>query len=210
MARLHRPSGLAAGIAIGAAIALSGVLFGVTVASIPSSNGVINACYNIKTGALRVVDAPGKHCVTGEGPLSWTKSVPASAVLNPLAGLPCALTPDITGTLNAAVDPGTGLVTLRCVATTLSVVSNVALTRIELQTSLQPIPHVCLNAKTCSLSLPPGSVASAIIYASVPFHITCPGAVTQGSGFDTTHTINWNQCLNVNLASSQTVKITSP
>ncbi len=210
MARLHRPTGFKAGIAIGAALALCGVLFGVTVASIPSSAGVINACYSTKTGALRVIDAPGKHCVTGERPLSWTKSVPASAVSTPLGGLPCALTPDITGTLNAAIDPSTGLVTLRCLATTLSVVSNVALTRIELQTPLHPIPHVCLNAKTCSLSLPPGSVASAIIYASVPFHITCPGAVTQGSGFDTTHTINWNQCLNVTLTSSETVTITSP
>ena len=210
MARLHRPSGFKAGIAIGAAIALCGVMFGVAVASIPSSTGVINACYSTKTGALRVIDAPSKHCVSGERALSWTKSAPTSAVSTPLGGLPCTLAAGITGALNAAVDPTTGVVTLRCVATTLSVVSNVALTRIELQTPLQPIPHVCLNAKTCSLSLPPGSVASAIIYAAVPFHITCPGAVTQGSGFDTTHTINWNQCTNVTLTSSMTVKITAP
>jgi hypothetical protein len=210
MARLHRPSGFVTGIAIGAALALSGVLFGVTVASIPSSTGVINACYSTKTGALRVIDAPTKHCVAGERALSWTKSAPASAFSAPLAGLPCALTPTVTGTLNAAVDPSSGLVTLRCVATTLSVVSNVALSHIEIQTPLNPVPHVCLNAKTCSLSLPPGSVASAIVYSAVPFHITCPGAVTQGSGFDTTHTVNWSECLNVTLTSSETVKITVP
>lgn len=39
MARLHRPSGFKAGIAIGAALALVGVLFGVAVASIPSRAG---------------------------------------------------------------------------------------------------------------------------------------------------------------------------
>ena len=41
MVRLHRPGGFKAGIAIGAALALVGVLFGVAVASIPSSSGVI-------------------------------------------------------------------------------------------------------------------------------------------------------------------------
>ena len=210
MVRLHRPGGFKAGIAIGAALALVGVLFGVAVASIPSSAGVISACYNTKTGALRVIDAPSKRCGSGERPLSWQKNGPAPVVPS-LGNLACSPTPVITGTLYTEVDPVTGVVTLKCF-TTLKVVSNVLLSRIVLQSSYAPDAHLeCLDTKVCSFALPPGTTdADALIYSSVPFHITCPGAAVQGSFFDTTHTISIGRCQNVKMTSSRTVTITAP
>jgi hypothetical protein len=210
MIRQQRPRGFTAGIAIGTAIALVGFLFGVAVASIPSSSGVISACYSTKTGALRVIDAPSKHCVSGERALSWSKSGPAPAV--PAVGdLSCSPTPVITGTLYTDVDPVTGVVTLRCF-TTLKVSSNVLLSQIFLQASSDPnAHHDCSNTKVCSFALPPGTTdADALVYASVPFHITCPGAAIQGSFFDATHTINVGRCQNVKMTSSKTVIISAP
>jgi hypothetical protein len=210
MARLHRPSGLKAGIAIGAALALVGVLFGVAVASIPSSTGVISACYSTSTGALRVIDAPSKHCVSGERALSWNKNAPAP-VIPSLGDLSCSPTPVITGTLFTEVDPVTGVVTLKCF-TALKVTSNVVLSRIVLQSSTSPdAQQDCLDSKVCSFALPPGTTdADALIYSSVPFHITCPGAAVQGSFFDTTHTINIGRCQNVKMTSSKTVVVKAP
>ncbi len=210
MAGLHRTGGFKAGIAIGAALALVGVLFGVTVASIPSSSGVISACYSASTGALRVIDAPSKHCASGERALSWNKNAPPP--ITPAIGdLTCSPTPVITGTLYTDVDPVTGVVIFRCF-TTLKVTSNVVLSRIVLQSSASPdAHHDCLGSKTCSFALPPGTTdADALIYSSVPFHITCPGAAVQGSFFDTTHTINIGRCQNVQMTASKTVTITAP
>ena len=210
MARLHRPSGFKTGIAIGAALALVGVLFGVAVASIPSSSGVISACYSTSTGALRVIDAPSKHCLSGERALTWNKNAPAP-VIPSLGDLSCSPTPVITGTLYTEVDPVTGVVTIKCF-TTLKVSSNVVLSRIVLQSSLSPDAyHDCLDSKVCSFALPPGTTdADALIYSSVPFHIICPGAAVQGSFFDTTHTINVGRCQNVKMTASKTVTITAP
>ena len=59
----------------GSALLLGLVLLGgsVAVADIPDGN-IINACRNIKTGALRVIDrSAGKKCVVGEAALSWGK-----------------------------------------------------------------------------------------------------------------------------------------
>ena len=210
MVRLHRPSGFKAGIAIGTAIALVGFLFGVAVASIPSSTGVITACYSTTTGALRVIDSPSRRCVSGERGLSWNKNAPAPVVPS-VGDLSCSPTPVITGTLFTDVDPITGVVTLRCL-TTLKVTSNVVLSLIVLQSSFVPTTHHdCLESKACSFALPPGTTdADALIYASVPFHITCPGAAVQGSFFDTTHTINVGRCQNVKMTASRTVIVTAP
>ena len=210
MVRLRRPSGLKAGIAIGTAIALVGFLFGIAVASIPSSSGVISACYSTRTGALRVIDAPSKHCVSGERALSWNKTAPAPPALA-VGDLACSPTPVITGTLYTDVDPVTGVVTLRCF-TTLKVSSNVVLSQIFLQVSSDPSAHHdCTNAKVCSFALPPGTTdADAMVYSTVPFHITCPGMAVQGSFFDASHTINVGRCQNVKMTSSKTVLVSAP
>ena len=210
MVRLHRPSGLKAGIALGVAIGLVGFLFGVAVGSIPSSSGVITACYSKTNGALRVIDAPSRHCVSGEHSLTWSKNAPAPATLA-VGELTCSPTPVITGTLYTDVDPVTGVVTLRCF-TTLKVSSNVVLTEILLQSSSSPGSHQdCMNTKVCSFALPPGTTdADALIYSPVPFHITCPGAAIQGSFFDASHTINVGRCQNVKMTSSKTVVIKAP
>jgi hypothetical protein len=53
-----------------AAVMLVAAVGGVALATIPSANGVIHACYVKRTGALRVVS--GKHrCPAGQAPLHW-------------------------------------------------------------------------------------------------------------------------------------------
>lgn len=48
---------------------------GVAWAAIPGSNGVINGCYEKRTGILRVVDAEtGKKCLSFETPISWNQA----------------------------------------------------------------------------------------------------------------------------------------
>jgi hypothetical protein len=47
---------------------------GFAYAAIPGSNGVINACYEKRTGLLRVIDAEaGKRCLSFESPISWNQ-----------------------------------------------------------------------------------------------------------------------------------------
>lgn len=58
---------------------------GVAVASIPSANGTIAACYakpglpllSPPAGTLRVIDSPGQSCTGNEIPLSWNQTGPA-------------------------------------------------------------------------------------------------------------------------------------
>src|SRR4051794_10472909 len=57
------------------ALALVIALGGVGIASITGSDGVINACYAKKSGAVRVVKA-GKKCAKGEKPISWNQQGP--------------------------------------------------------------------------------------------------------------------------------------
>ncbi len=67
----------------------AGALFGLTalvlsasglaVASIPSADGTIQACYDNQSGALRVIDtsaAVGGKCAAGQTPLSWNQTGP--------------------------------------------------------------------------------------------------------------------------------------
>jgi hypothetical protein len=53
---------------------------GAAVASVPASSGVISACYDKRTGALRVIHAARKTCRSGEARLTWNqRGVPGSA-----------------------------------------------------------------------------------------------------------------------------------
>lgn len=52
---------------------------GVALATIPGSNGVINGCYEKRTGLLRVIDTEppaNKKCTTFETPISWSQQGP--------------------------------------------------------------------------------------------------------------------------------------
>jgi hypothetical protein len=50
---------------------------GIAYASIPSTNGVINGCYEKRTGILRVIDSDaGKTCLSFETPISWNQQGP--------------------------------------------------------------------------------------------------------------------------------------
>jgi hypothetical protein len=49
----------------------------VALASIPDSNGVIHACRNKATGALRVIDSDaGRQCLPTEAALTWNQTGP--------------------------------------------------------------------------------------------------------------------------------------
>lgn len=47
---------------------------GAAIAQIPGSNGVISSCYDSKSGALRVIDAPTKTCTKFETSLDWNQA----------------------------------------------------------------------------------------------------------------------------------------
>jgi hypothetical protein len=55
------------------AIAAVGIVLGVTVASIPDSNGVIHACYGKVTGNVRIVES-ASQCTALETPTSWNQT----------------------------------------------------------------------------------------------------------------------------------------
>jgi hypothetical protein len=60
-----------------AVVALVSGSVGVALASIPSSNGRIHACYATKGGDLRVIDtAKGQKCQAGEKALGWSQRGP--------------------------------------------------------------------------------------------------------------------------------------
>ena len=46
---------------------------GAAIAQIPGTNGVISSCYDSKSGALRVIDAPSKTCTRFETSLNWNQ-----------------------------------------------------------------------------------------------------------------------------------------
>lgn len=55
-------------------------------ASIPASDGTINACYTTSSGALRVIDSAGS-CYSYETAISWPGSVPALKYFNGTASV---------------------------------------------------------------------------------------------------------------------------
>ena len=64
-------------IALGAAIAMTGLAIGIVAGSIPGAGSVIYGCYNKTTGALRVIDYPTVKCQSWETLLSWNQAGPA-------------------------------------------------------------------------------------------------------------------------------------
>jgi Collagen triple helix repeat (20 copies) len=66
---------------IGGASALIFAVAGVAYAAIPGSNGVINGCYEKRTGILRVIDTEaGKRCLSFETAISWNQGGPEGPV----------------------------------------------------------------------------------------------------------------------------------
>lgn len=210
MERTWKISGLRVGTAVGAAIALVGIAFGVTLASIPATAGTINACYNTSTGALRVIDYPSHHCATGERTLRWNQTSVAGAVsLVALAGTSCSGIGG-AGTLYLDVTPGTGAVTLTC-ETLLTVQSGIMLTEIDLSTSPtgQGLTQRCLNTSRCSLRVPYGATAQIAIIASRDVAFTCPGDSVVSTGTpDTTHSQFSGSCPGFALSADRTMAVT--
>lgn len=65
---------------IGGAAATSLVLIAAAaVAAIPSAEGTISACYDLKLGIVRVIDAPTQKCTKFEKAISWNQRGPAGA-----------------------------------------------------------------------------------------------------------------------------------
>ena len=71
--------GLRLAVAIGAAIAISGLANGIAVGSIPGADGTISGCYNKNNGTLRVIDAPAVGCTSSEIAISWNQTGPPGA-----------------------------------------------------------------------------------------------------------------------------------
>jgi hypothetical protein len=67
----HRPSPAMVVAVAALLVAVGGVAF----AAIPDSQGVIHACYQKTTGALRVVDSAG-NCRRSETPIEWNQHGP--------------------------------------------------------------------------------------------------------------------------------------
>jgi hypothetical protein len=61
-----------------AALSLAGLVItgGVALATIPGSDGVIHACYQKESGALRVIDLAQSNCTAGESPLAFNQTGP--------------------------------------------------------------------------------------------------------------------------------------
>ena len=64
-----------------AAVAMLALGGSVVLAAIPSGGGMIYACYNKTTGAMRVVNYPTVRCASSERLLSWTQVGPKAPPL---------------------------------------------------------------------------------------------------------------------------------
>ena len=204
-----RVSGLKAGLVIGTTIALLGIGVGVTMASIPASGGTINACYSTATGALRVIDYPSHHCGSGERLLRWNQTTVAGAVpLLAMQGTACSSI-GAAGKLTLGVDPGTGQVTFTC-KTQLTVKGGVMLAKIDILAGPSgPPAQECLNAMSCSVSLPYGLTDAQVnISAATAFTYTCPGGIFPESAYtDVTRTIYLASCTGISTNTDQTVLV---
>jgi hypothetical protein len=209
MERTPKTLGLRAGIAVGAAIALLGIVFGVTVASIPASGGTISACYKITSGALRVIDYPSHHCVSGERMLRWNQSS-GPAPLSALVGMPCSGV-GAGGTLYLDVTPETGVVTLTC-KTLLKVQSAVKLSLIVLTVGppgQAQVTRQCENATSCSLTVPFGSTSAQItMNGPTDFSYTCPGSTLSTGVPDATRTNFFGTCPALTMNADRTLVVT--
>lgn len=70
---MRRTRGWRLGLALGAAVALSGLAIGMVAGSIPGTGNVIYGCYNKTLGVLRVIDYPKSSCLASEVLLSWNQ-----------------------------------------------------------------------------------------------------------------------------------------
>jgi len=203
----RRTGGLRAGIAIGIAIAMLGIALSVTVASIPAAGGAINSCYSTRTGALRVIDYPKQHCVSGERFLRWNQTGPSNVAA--LRGTPCTAGAGTGGTLAVTVSPTDGVVSMQCM-TVLSVASSVTLDRIILANGLTTGPPVkeCLVVNACAASYPLGSTTASVeLFAGSPFGYTCPGVVTKRSTTLDAH-MQLGECPDVAMTTNRVVLVT--
>jgi hypothetical protein len=70
---LRRKGRRALAVAAGALALIAGIAY----AGIPGSSGVIQGCYENRTGLLRVIDAEaGKSCTRFETPINWNQTGP--------------------------------------------------------------------------------------------------------------------------------------
>jgi hypothetical protein len=93
---------------------------GLAYATIPGSDGVISACRDTKTGALRAIDAEaGQTCSSKEAPLTWNQTgpqgPPGTAAAYARIGADGTVNTDFAlGITSANVShPGTGIYCLR-------------------------------------------------------------------------------------------------
>ena len=207
MGFIARLRGARTGLVLGTAIALAGFGIGVTVATIPSG-GVISGCYKTTTGALRVIDYPGKKCVSGEKMVRWDQAGAAATVtLTEIVGTACTVGPGKTAKLHAEVNPATGVVTLRC-DTILRVAGTATFTKIILSPTTPGPTSECGTVTSCALNLPLGTPATVQMFSADDFTYTCPGASPQGSKVDVSGTVWQAQC-DVVMTNDLTV-VTSP
>lgn len=209
----RRFNGLKAGVAVGSAIALVGILIGVAVASIPSSTGVISGCYSTKTGALRVIDYPTKRCVSGERLIRWDKArtaTPAPPPLTAVDGSPCTLLDGSSATLHVEVTRD-GTVSLKCWPM-LRITSAITASRILITSETAPqADRTCDNTRACSTAFPPGtSDVHLVVYAATPFAYTCPGLARTTSFFDLARSVNMGECVDISMPANRTIAVTAP
>jgi hypothetical protein len=193
-------------VAIGMAVALLGVGIGVTVASIPASNGTINTCYSTRTGELRVIDYPSKRCASGERFLRWNQTGPSNIAA--LRGTPCTAGGSTAGTLTVNVSATDGQVSMQC-RTVLSVTSALALDRIDFANgSPNAIVKECAVAAACAASYPLGTATASVhLYLTSPFGYTCPGGQPTRSHALAAQ-IQYGECLNIAMTVNRAVVVT--
>jgi hypothetical protein len=66
-----------------AVVGLLAVLGGVAFSAIPDASGVIQACYDNSTGAVRLVNKPSTDCTVGETAITWNQTGPPGAAGGP-------------------------------------------------------------------------------------------------------------------------------
>jgi type VI secretion system Hcp family effector len=76
---MRRTQGSRLAIALGTAIAMTGLAIGIVAGSIPGEGNVIYGCYLKATGGLRVIDYPKNGCASWEVLISWNQTGPAGA-----------------------------------------------------------------------------------------------------------------------------------